>query len=59
MMYRSDAGSSPPLHWPIMGSGVLLRICMPGSWVHPAISIEQKTSTEMMPPGFINEIDSF
>jgi hypothetical protein len=40
-----------------MGSGVLLRICMPGSWMHPAMSIEQKTITEMMLPDRIHEIE--
>ena len=57
MMYRSDAGSSPAIHWPIIGSGVLLRICMPGSWIHPAVSIEQKTIREMMPLDCMIEIE--
>jgi hypothetical protein len=38
-------------------SGVLLRICMPGSCIHPAMSIEQKTITEMMFPDRIIDIE--
>ena len=50
---------SPPIHWPIMGSGVFVIVCIPGNWVHPATSIEQKTRTEMMPPDCISDIESF
>jgi hypothetical protein len=57
MVYRSDAGTSPPIHWPIIGSEVLLRICMPGNCMHPAMSMEQKIITEMVLPDRINEIE--
>jgi hypothetical protein len=30
---------------------------MPGSWTHPAMSIEQKTTTEIMPHDCIPEIE--
>jgi hypothetical protein len=38
---------------------VLLRIWMPGSWIHPALRSKQQTITQMMPPGCILEIEEF
>jgi hypothetical protein len=59
MMCRSEAGGSPPIHWPIIGSGVSLMICIPGTWMHPAVIIQQRLITAIKSRDFIVDINSF
>jgi hypothetical protein len=48
MICRSETGGSPPIHCPIMGSGVSLITCIPGTWMHPAMSIVHTRITGIM-----------